>query len=154
MNNEIRYISQGCLLALFVILIFGNLKFLYFSSNKETAINNSNSIITDNEVVNNNSALPELALPGYKLFKENCAACHTINKRLVGPARLDVEQRGPWSDRKQVYQWVRNPSLYMKFDPYTSGLFKEYQILMTAFPDLSNKEIDAMLDYIKEASKQ
>ena len=42
----------------------------------------------------------------------------------------------------------------MKADPYTAGLQKEYQLIMTTFPALSDKEIDAILNYIKEASKQ
>src|SRR6478672_7724985 len=62
---------------------------------------------------------------GQALFSANCASCHQVNKRLVGPALAGVESRGPWSDRKQVYAWVHNPAGFMKTDPYTAGLFKE-----------------------------
>ena len=86
---------------------------------------------------------------GQAIFSGNCASCHAVNKRLTGPALSGVEGRGPWSDRKQVHAWVHNPAGYMKADPYTAGLYKEYQVMMTAFPGLSDKDIDAVLDYIK-----
>ena len=86
---------------------------------------------------------------GQALFASNCASCHQVNKRLVGPALSGVESRGPWGDRKQLYAWIHNPAGYMKTDPYTAGLFKEYGVMMQAFPGLADKDIDAILDYIK-----
>ncbi len=86
---------------------------------------------------------------GQALFSANCASCHAVHKRLTGPALAGVEQRGPWKDRKQLYAWIHNPAGYMKNDPYTQGLFKEYQVMMTSFAGLSDKEIDDILGYIK-----
>lgn len=87
---------------------------------------------------------------GQALFTANCASCHAVNKRATGPALAGVETRGPWKDRKELHKWVHNPAGYMKTDPYTAGLFKEYSgILMQAFPNFSDKEIDAIFDYIK-----
>ncbi len=86
---------------------------------------------------------------GQALFSANCTSCHAVNKRLTGPALSGVEGRGPWTDRKQVHAWVHNPAGYMKADAYTAGLYKEYQVMMTAFPGLSDKDIDAILDYVK-----
>ena len=86
---------------------------------------------------------------GQSLFASNCASCHQVNKRLVGPALAGIEERGPWTDHKQLYAWIHNPAGYMKTDPYTAGLFKEYGVMMQAFPGLSDKDIDAILDYIK-----
>ena len=92
---------------------------------------------------------PAQAQNGQALFSANCAQCHAINKRATGPALAGVEDRGPWKDRKQVHAWVHNPAGYMKTDSYTAGLQKEYTIVMTAFPQLTDKDIDAVLDYIK-----
>ena len=86
---------------------------------------------------------------GQTLFAANCASCHQVNKRLVGPALSGVEERGPWADRKNLYAWIHNPAGFMKTDAYTAGLFKEYGTMMQAFPGLSEKDIDAILDYIK-----
>lgn len=86
---------------------------------------------------------------GQALFSSNCASCHQVNKRLVGPALAGIEDRGPWGDRKQLYAWIHNPAGFMKTDAYTAGLFKEYGgVMMQAFPGLSEKDIDAIVDYI------
>ncbi len=93
------------------------------------------------------------AQDGKQLFSQNCASCHAINKRLTGPALAGVEQRGPWTDRKKLHDWVHNPPGFMKNDPYTQGLMQEYQVVMTAFPSLPDKDIDAIIDYVsKEAA--
>ncbi len=91
------------------------------------------------------------AQDGQQLFSQNCASCHAVNKRLTGPALAGVEERGPWRDRKEIYAWVHNPPAFMKTNPYTAGLQKEYQTVMTPFPSLSEKDIDAILTYIKKA---
>ena len=38
----------------------------------------------------------------------------------------------------------------MEKDPYTRGLKTEYGSMMTAFPDLSEVEIDAIMSYIND----
>jgi len=89
-----------------------------------------------------------LAQDGKALFQTNCASCHALNKKLTGPALAGVEDRGAWADRKKLYAWVRNPAGYAKTDPYAANLIKEYGVLMTAFPSLSDAEIDAIVTYI------
>ena len=86
---------------------------------------------------------------GQALFMSNCASCHQVHKRMTGPALEGVEQRGPWKDRNQIHAWVHNPAGYMKTNAYTAGLFKEYQVMMQSFPQLSDKDIDAIIDYTK-----
>ncbi|HYK47493.1 MAG TPA: cytochrome c3 family protein [Parafilimonas sp.] len=98
-------------------------------------------------------SLSSFAQDGHALFLANCASCHAVNKRLTGPALAGLEERGPWSDRKQLYAWVHNPPGYMKKDPYTAGLQKEYQVVMTPFPGLSEKDIDAIVGYIDQQAK-
>ena len=85
---------------------------------------------------------------GQALFAGNCASCHQVHKVLVGPALAGVEQR--WKGRAQLHAWIHNPAGYMKNDVYTQGLFNQYNhVMMTSFPGLADKEIDAILDYIK-----
>lgn len=91
---------------------------------------------------------------GQALFSQNCASCHAVNKRLTGPALADLETRGPWKDRKKLYAWIHNPAGFMKNDPYTQGLYKEYNTMMTAFPTLSEKDIDAIVEYINTVPAQ
>lgn len=89
-----------------------------------------------------------LAQDGKALFQANCASCHALNKKLTGPALAGLEERGSWADRKKLYAWIRNPAGFAKTDAYAAGLIKEYGVLMTAFPSLSDAEIDAVITYI------
>lgn len=96
------------------------------------------------------------AQDGKALFQANCAACHAVSKKLTGPALAGVESRGPWSDRKKIYAWVHNPVAFAKTDTYAADLMKQFNgIVMTSFPQFSEKEIDAIIDYINaEANKK
>jgi len=91
---------------------------------------------------------------GKALFKSRCASCHNIFKPLVGPALMNLENRGPWIDRKHIYAWVRNPPLFMQKDRYTQKLKSRYRSMMVAFSDMPDTVIDAILDYIKNESKR
>jgi len=96
------------------------------------------------------------AQDGKALFQANCASCHAVGKKLTGPALAGLEGRGPWSDRKKLYEWIHNPAGFAKKDQYTTDLIKEYNgIMMTAFPGLGEKDIDAVITYINtEANKK
>ena len=89
-----------------------------------------------------------MAQDGKALFQTNCASCHALNKKLTGPALAGFEERGPWSDRKKVYDWIRNPAGFAKTDAYSAALIKEYGVLMTGFNALTDAEIDAIVTYI------
>jgi mono/diheme cytochrome c family protein len=93
------------------------------------------------------------AQDGTALFQANCASCHSITKDLTGPALGGLEGRGPWSDRKQLHAWIHNPAKFMASDPYTQGLKQRFNgAMMTAFPQLSEKDIDAIVDHINKAA--
>jgi cytochrome c2 len=85
---------------------------------------------------------------GQTLFLSKCASCHRVDRSITGPALKDFEKRGPWSDRKKLYEWIKDPSSFLQKDNYTSDLKKQYVSLMTSFPNLTNEEIDAIVDYI------
>lgn len=89
------------------------------------------------------------AQEGKAIFNQKCATCHSITKALTGPALGGFEERGPWSDRKKLYSWIHNPAAFMANDPYTQGLKAQFNgVIMTGFPDLTEKQIDAIVDYI------
>ncbi len=97
-------------------------------------------------------SVASFAQDGKAIFTANCASCHAVNKKLTGPALAGVEDR--WPSRDKIYEWVHNPAGYMKNDKYTQDLHKDYGIVMTAFPQLSDKDIDAVLDYVKKAAAE
>ena len=88
------------------------------------------------------------AQDGKALFNAKCASCHAIDKQLVGPALKGVEDR--WDDRKMIYEWIRNSAAVIKKGyPRAVAVYNEYnKVQMSAFPELKDQDIDAILDYI------
>ncbi len=88
---------------------------------------------------------------GMTLFKNKCGSCHAKNMKakMTGPALAGVEER--WEgDREKLYQWIRNSSAFLATgDEYANSLYLEYnKSVMTAFPELTDGQIDNILDYI------
>ena len=48
---------------------------------------------------------------GKKLFNANCAACHKLNKKAVGPALKGVSAK---YDREWLYSWIKNSAKMIK----------------------------------------
>ena len=95
---------------------------------------------------------------GKSLFNANCAACHTLDKKMTGPALRHVEQRladDEGVDREWIYAWIKNSSGLIKSgDTYANKIFNEYSgLAMTAFPQLSNEDLDNILAYTAEEKK-
>jgi mono/diheme cytochrome c family protein len=89
------------------------------------------------------------AQDGKTLFQTNCASCHQVHKKLTGPALAGVEDR--WPNKKNLYAWIRNSAAFLKTgDVYANNLYNEYnKVAMNQFTALTDKEIDALLGYIK-----
>jgi cytochrome c551/c552 len=90
------------------------------------------------------------AQDGKALFMQNCAACHAVDKKLTGPALQGVEER--WNgDRKKLHDWIHNYQAFLKTgDTYANKMYLENnKIPMLTVPGLSDNDIDAVLDYIK-----
>lgn len=89
---------------------------------------------------------------GEAIFKNNCSSCHKLDEKLVGPALKDIEKR---RDRAWLAKWIRNSSAVIASgDEYAVKLFNEYnKTQMTAFPNLKDDEINAILDYVKAPPK-
>ena len=83
---------------------------------------------------------------GKKLFNANCAACHKLNKKAVGPALRGVSQK---YDKEWLYSWIKNSAAMIKAgDAQAIAIWEEYnKTAMTAFPQLSNAEIDNIIAY-------
>ena len=93
---------------------------------------------------------------GKALFNQNCAACHSLTRKMTGPALDNVEARlaeDEGLDREWLYKWIKNSSGLIKSgDAYAVKVYNEYnQAAMTAFPTLSNEDIDNMLAYTAAA---
>ncbi|MFT5249364.1 MAG: mono/diheme cytochrome c family protein [bacterium] len=83
---------------------------------------------------------------GEALYKANCAACHKLDKKGVGPALRNVADK---YDRDWLYKWISNSQGLIKSgDSKAVALFAENNnSVMTSFPGLSNENIDNILAY-------
>ena len=88
------------------------------------------------------------AQDGEALFKANCASCHKLNKKLVGPALAGVQDR--WEDEENLIAWIKNSQAYMDEtgDPYAIALFEEYNKSIMPAQAVNDEEIKAILAYI------
>ncbi|GAB4093213.1 c-type cytochrome [Flaviaesturariibacter terrae] len=91
------------------------------------------------------------AAHGKQLFQQNCQTCHALDKALTGPALRGFKQRGPWGDQKEVYKWIHNPAAYIPTNPYTKALQAQMGAIMQSFPQLTEKDIDDITQYITTA---
>lgn len=85
---------------------------------------------------------------GQALFKANCATCHNPLKESTGPALQGADARVP--SKEWMYKWVHNSAgVIASGDPYAVAIYNKYnKTAMTAFPNLSNEEIDAIITYV------
>ena len=83
---------------------------------------------------------------GKSLFNANCAACHKLNKNLIGPALAGVSAK---YEKEWLYSWIKNSSAMIKAgDERAVAIWEEYnKAAMNAFPQLSNMDIDNLLAY-------
>ena len=100
-------------------------------------------VLTNVLFVNAQEADP---VAGKKLFNANCAACHKLNKKAVGPALKGVSAK---YDKEWLYSWIKNSSAMIKAgDAQAVAIWEEYnKTAMTAFPQLSDADIDNIIAY-------
>lgn len=127
------------------------------------------SAVAQGEAPAATAAATEAAAPspavqaGEKLFKSNCAACHKVDKKSIGPALAGAEKR--WiangdfngkSGREWLNDWVRNSQEVVKGGhPYANKLFNEYQkSVMTAFTTLTDEDVTNILAYVEFTAAQ
>ena len=83
---------------------------------------------------------------GKKLFKSLCASCHKLDKKLIGPALGKIEER---RELDWLKAWIKdNAALRATGDTDANAIFDEYKgSNMTAFPQLTDKNIEDILYY-------
>jgi mono/diheme cytochrome c family protein len=138
--NQIKYLIYSLLLL--VVLYTG---YFIFS----IIVESEKKVYLPSTVIDNVKPTPTVT-QGKKLFQQNCQSCHSINKKLSGPALAGVTERGPWTNKLNLYKWIKNPGAFISTTSYTKALQAEYGIIMPAFPQLSEQEIDEILSFISQ----
>lgn len=91
------------------------------------------------------------ASPGQAIFQRTCFACHSIGEGpRVGPDLKDVHQR---RERDWLVRWIDDPLGMAQNDPIGQQLFAEWNNVPMAPSNLSEEEINQVLDYIISVSE-
>lgn len=90
---------------------------------------------------------------GKELFNSNCAACHKLDAKSTGPALRGIAAK---HDMAWIYKWVHNSSELIKSgDAAAVKVFNENnKAVMTAFPQLSEGDIDNIIAYTSEVKAE
>ncbi len=89
---------------------------------------------------------------GEDIFKETCAACHSIGKgKLIGPDLANVQDR-------HTETWIKNfvkssQGVIKSGDKYADSLFKAFnQVQMPDHPNIDDAQLKGILAYIAQQS--
>ncbi|WP_325133224.1 cytochrome c3 family protein [Hymenobacter sp.] len=83
---------------------------------------------------------------GDALFKANCAQCHAVNEKVVGPALAGITKRRNIS---WLIPWVKNSAkVIASGDEYAVKLFNEYGKQQMPSFGLSDKEITSIMAWV------
>ena len=89
---------------------------------------------------------------GKGLFKQNCAACHNMEKKMVGPALKNVvnDQGREWTK-----EWIYNSNaLINSGDEHANEVWEEYnKIAMPAYNWLEDDELESIVTYLADYTK-
>jgi len=93
--------------------------------------------------------LPEA---GRTIFMSRCAACHSVNKQLTGPALAGVYER---RTTDWIVKFVQSSQTVIKRgDKDAVALFEKFnKITMPDHPDLTSENIQNIVEFIKLESK-
>ena len=95
------------------------------------------------------NAFSQDAAKGKEIFNANCAACHKLDAKATGPALRGVAGK---YDKEWLYKWIKNSGELIKSgDAQAVKVYEENnKVAMTAFPQLSNEDIDNIIAYTSE----
>ncbi|MBW3130743.1 cytochrome c [Hymenobacter profundi] len=84
---------------------------------------------------------------GETLFNSNCAQCHAVLDRVVGPALAGITKRRP---EKWIIRWVKSPAkVIVSGDLYAVKLYEDYERQQMPGFNMSDQEIKDIIVYIK-----
>lgn len=96
---------------------------------------------------------PAMIAAGEKTFKNNCATCHKVKEKHIGPALANVYDR---RSMDWIKSFVKNSqAMIADGDPDAVALWEEYQpTVMTSFASLQDEHIEEVVAYIKAETEK
>jgi mono/diheme cytochrome c family protein len=146
-NRQIGYITSAHLLLIGVALGGFFISKIPFNSPAQ-----NQQVLYDNVRPKKETILSGRAAIGKTLFMSKCASCHALFKDMTGPGLSGAIAGERWADRSQLYKWIRNPEAFMKTNAYARELKERYGSIMPAFPNLTDEDIEAIVEYINEST--
>lgn len=131
---------------------FNSMKNLLVLGLVVVAISCNNNSNKNTDVTTTTPGVGRAKSDGEQLFKINCSQCHQPNQDFTGPALKGATDR--WKDKNLLYEYVKNSQAVIEKDPYAKALFAKWNgTVMQPFPQLSNDDIDAILEYCNTATE-
>jgi cytochrome c2 len=87
---------------------------------------------------------------GKIIFQNKCAACHILGIDATGPNLIGFRERGPWSDKKKIFDYLTDPNKFLKnkSGKYVVDLYNSTPFVHPAFL-ISQEEVDALIRYLQ-----
>ena len=135
------------LLSLFLISTIGLMALVYVEAQIELGC----GTVSPKAICGTDNMLTENGRMGRNLFNSNCAACHKLYKKAVGPALKGVLQRNNYYSNEYFYTLITNEQeLIDQNDEYSVSLRREYNFNFKHQFKLSNKEIEQLMEYLHD----
>ena len=86
---------------------------------------------------------------GKEIFSGNCAQCHAVHEKVVGPALKNVSHR--WPNREALKNFIKYPQKTIDSgkNKYATALYGKYKQYMPNHDFLTEKELEAILIFIE-----
>ncbi len=82
---------------------------------------------------------------GKKIFNANCASCHKLDKKFIGPALKGITEK---RTKEWLFSWIKDSqALIASGDKDAKAIFDEYKIPMASYPNLSDQDLADILAY-------
>ena len=148
--NQQKYIAYAFL---FLLIIAGTYFIIQKVSKTKTVESKAieNLSTQENDSDEKEDSLPSGYRDGKIIFMRSCASCHSMFRDGAGPSMVGLDER--WPDKKKLFAFIRNPPAVMARNEYARKLKARYGSAMPPYPNLSDKEIQSMLNYFKHMEK-
>lgn len=144
--KKLQSVQNLAVTTLIILLIFSG-GFLWGEFKKVSKLdlddNTTNAVLVSAEPIYKTGSTEV----GKKLFQSKCQRCHLLDRKMTGPALMNIKDR--WSDSTHLYSWIKNSQSFLATgDKYSNDLFRQYNSVMPAFPELTEEEIREILYYV------